>query len=81
MSNTFRKYKLGRTRLIMAISYVLLMGFAIQWLYTQYEKEENTLQKELSKLFDPCTARHYRFFITGIRCRAGDTGNASGTKG
>ncbi len=52
MSNTFRKYKLGRTRLIMAISYVLLMGFAIQWLYTQYEKEENTLQKELSKLFD-----------------------------
>lgn len=46
------KYKLNRTRLIMAVSYLLLMGFAVQWLYTQYEKEENGLQKELSKLFD-----------------------------
>ncbi len=47
-----RKYKLGRTRLVMVFSYLLLMGFAVQWLYTQYEKEENNLQKELSKLFE-----------------------------
>lgn len=36
----------------MIASYALLMVFAAQWLFTQYEKEENGLQKELSKLFD-----------------------------
>lgn len=46
------KYKLKRIRLLMIAAYTLLMAFAIQWLYTQYEKEENGLQKELSKLFD-----------------------------
>ncbi|MFA6057763.1 MAG: HAMP domain-containing sensor histidine kinase [Taibaiella sp.] len=45
-------YKLRRIRLLMIASYALLMAFAVQWLYTQYEKEENGLQKELSKLFD-----------------------------
>lgn len=50
--NLSRKSRLGRTRLIMLFSYLLLMGFAFQWLYTQYEKEENALQRELSKLFD-----------------------------
>ncbi|WP_198666758.1 sensor histidine kinase [Taibaiella helva] len=52
MRSTSGTYKLRRTRVLMAIGYLLLMGFAIQWLYTQYEKEENGLQKELSKLFD-----------------------------
>ena len=45
-------YKLKRIRLLMIASYALLIAFAAQWLYTQYEKEENGLQKELSKLFD-----------------------------
>jgi hypothetical protein len=46
------KSKLKRIRLLMIASYALLIAFAVQWLYTQYEKEENGLQKELSKLFD-----------------------------
>jgi hypothetical protein len=45
-------YKLKRIRLLMIASYALLIAFAVQWLYTQYEKEENGLQKELAKLFD-----------------------------
>jgi signal transduction histidine kinase len=36
----------------MTLSYVLLLAFAGQWLYSQYEKEELHLQKELSKLFE-----------------------------
>lgn len=52
MKSSAGKYKLKRIRLLMIASYALLIGFAVQWLYTQYEKEENGLQKELSKLFD-----------------------------
>lgn len=46
------KYKLNHIRLLMIAAYVLLVVFASQWLITQYGKDENTLQKELSKLFD-----------------------------
>ena len=46
------KYKLQHIKLLMIAAYVLLVAFAGQWLVTQYEKEENSLQKELSKLFD-----------------------------
>ncbi|RYZ32802.1 MAG: HAMP domain-containing histidine kinase, partial [Sphingobacteriales bacterium] len=45
-------YKLKRIKVLMLASYVLLVAFAAQWLYSQYEKEENGLQKELGKLFD-----------------------------
>jgi len=47
-----RRYNLKNIRLIMAGSYLLLIGFAVQWLYTQYRQEENNLQQELTKLFD-----------------------------
>jgi signal transduction histidine kinase len=46
------KYKLRQIRLLMMAAYVLLVVFAGQWLITQYDKDENALQKELSKLFD-----------------------------
>lgn len=46
------QHKLKRIKLLMVASYALLIGFAFQWLYTQYEKEENRLQNELTKLFD-----------------------------
>lgn len=52
MKHNIRKSRLGRTRLSMLLSYILLVGFACQWLMAQYEKEESNLQKELSKLFD-----------------------------
>lgn len=45
-------HKLRRIRLLIVASYILLVAFAGQWLYAQYEREENGLQKELSKLFD-----------------------------
>lgn len=47
-----KKYKLQHIRLLMMAAYLLLVVFAGQWLLAQYEKEENGLQKELSKLFD-----------------------------
>lgn len=46
------KHKLRRAKWLMIAGYLLLVVFAGQWLYTQYEKEEHLLQKELSKLFD-----------------------------
>lgn len=52
MSPTTGYNKLKRVRLLIAASYILLVGFAAQWLYVQYEREETNLQKELSKLFD-----------------------------
>ncbi|WP_118976848.1 sensor histidine kinase [Taibaiella koreensis] len=52
MQSVKGKNKLRRTRLIMIAGYILLVGFTAQWLYTQYEREEHNLQKELSKLFD-----------------------------
>lgn len=36
----------------MIAGYLLLVVFSGQWLITQYDKDENSLQKELSKLFD-----------------------------
>lgn len=46
------KYSLKHIRLLMVAGYVLLVVFAGQWLLSQYDKEENALQKEISKLFD-----------------------------
>lgn len=47
-----KKYNLRRTSWLMIFSYLLLLAFTTQWLYTQYEREENHLKQELSKLFD-----------------------------
>ena len=46
------RYKLRNIRLLMLAAYALLVIFAGQWLITQYDKDENALQKELSKLFE-----------------------------
>jgi len=46
------KYKLRRVKLLMTASYALLLVFGGLWLRTQYRQEENSLQKELMKLFD-----------------------------
>ncbi|KAA5534985.1 HAMP domain-containing histidine kinase [Taibaiella lutea] len=52
MKHNKGKYKLKHIRLLMVAGYLLLVIFAGQWLMTQYDKDENSLQKELSKLFD-----------------------------
>jgi len=52
MKHNKGKYKLKHIRLLMMAGYALLVVFAGQWLITQYDKDENSLQKELSKLFD-----------------------------
>lgn len=52
MKQSAKKNKLNRIKLLMAASYLLLIGFVLQWMYTQYRQEENTLQKELAKLFE-----------------------------
>ena len=52
MNHNNRKYKLKHIRLLMIAGYLLLVIFSSQWLMTQYDKDENSLQKELSKLFD-----------------------------
>jgi signal transduction histidine kinase len=36
----------------MTAAFILLVAFAGQWLVAQYDRDENALQKELSKLFD-----------------------------
>ena len=52
MKANSNKYNLRNIRLLMVAAYTLLVIFAGQWLMTQYDKDENALQKELSKLFD-----------------------------
>ena len=43
--------KLVRTRLLMFLGFSLLIGFSAHWLVSQYEREKDHLQKDLTKLF------------------------------
>jgi signal transduction histidine kinase len=46
-----RPFKLQRIRLLMFLSFSLLIAFSAHWLISQYDREKNHLQKDLTKLF------------------------------
>ncbi|MBL7717893.1 MAG: HAMP domain-containing histidine kinase [Flavipsychrobacter sp.] len=51
MTNTTKPAKLSRIQALMALSFTLLLALCGHWLMSQYEREKNHLQQDITRLF------------------------------